>query len=692
MNLIPDFASGNVKTPKSVCRWEDEEVWGGQKPGRGDTVVIPEGVTIVYSGHNEEPIKNLIVQGKLVFDRDSDSLLKLHTAVVEGDGEIEAGTPEEYVRGSAEVVFIDEPLDPENDPLQFGCGLLLKDRAKFTAHGRPRDPAVRLAKDILAGVTAFTVDELPVGWFSGDRLAFPPSGGTTLKWDQREPEIREMSYTIGDSVVGVNFALSEPHLAARDADGEPDCFPDVLNLTRNVVFRSENPEGVRGHFMATDFSSFDISYCAFQDMGRTTDAPLGPDNLIGRYAVHFHMLEGPPPPGSALRGRFTGNVIERALKWGLAIHASSCLVVEANIAYDCQTAGFVTEDGHEAYNSIVGNYAVLVRRGDGFWLNGNRNWIDENTAACCYPHPHPAAVQGIGFNGTGTGFYFPPTPYVWEVVRTYRPDGEQESFYRGKVSCLSLRGNRAYGCSTGLWFDHTRAEHYVDGFTVWFGYGFADGGRSEDGRAVVAYDTDGCTFDELVSRQCSFEHQANVRTVLIHSDIQGCYVGIRDNALNGRLNVTLCHLRNTANAWIYLSPSAGAGPIPKGPIKETVFLGTTFRKMPGQPTPRHIELGAVLNGTTSRVPVLANTVDVINYNGDPMDSFKVLFEEQKADVIVPWEEDIPEVEGNVRKACPEKGLTNAQAWARHKCAWAGSVAPDNYTTREGILGLVVQGV
>ena len=51
--------------------------------------------------------------------------------------------------------------------------------------------------------------------------------------------------------VSLTSPLRYDHQGARRADGTPEFLPHVGNLTRNIVIRSENPQGTRGHMMAS---------------------------------------------------------------------------------------------------------------------------------------------------------------------------------------------------------------------------------------------------------------------------------------------------------------------------------------------------------------------------------------------------------------------------------------------------------
>ena len=86
--------------------------------------------------------------------------------------------------------------------------------------------------------------------------------------------------------------LSFDHPGARDAMGDLDFLPHVVNKGRNVVFRSEDPDGVRGHVLLHGRALVDIRYASIQSFGRTDIRNLGSTNEKGRYPLHAHHLIG----------------------------------------------------------------------------------------------------------------------------------------------------------------------------------------------------------------------------------------------------------------------------------------------------------------------------------------------------------------------------------------------------------------
>ena len=136
-------------------------------------------------------------------------------------------------------------------------------------------------------------------------------------------------------------ALQYDHLGARDLNNVLNFLPHVGNLTRNVIIRSENPTGTRGHTLCNHVADVDIRYALFKDLGRTTYLPLdNTSNHIGRYPIHMHHLSGPlPTPANGYQFTLLGNAVdggsvETKFKWGVTVHGSHYGLIQDNVVYN----------------------------------------------------------------------------------------------------------------------------------------------------------------------------------------------------------------------------------------------------------------------------------------------------------------------------------------------------------------------
>jgi hypothetical protein len=284
--------------------------------------------------------------------------------------------------------------------------------------------------------------------------------------------------------ITVSPGLSFDHRGARDADGTPTLLgngirllPHVGNLSRNVIVRSENPGGTRGHTLYTSRADVDIRYVQFQDLGRTRAVPLDANaNHIGRYPLHVHHVWGPPnPSNTGYQFTLLGNAVNDSLKWPIAVHGSHFGLIKQNVVFggsQLTGAGIAVEDGTETENLFEENFVANIRgdanpresgpsTADGstpgsaaecFWAAGFNNRFINNVASSCR-NPFQQIVSGPGFK-----FIVPPPPNTAFNPRFRGADmtqpGETVEVTPQNQRILEFRGNEVYGLA-------------ADGLTVW---------------------------------------------------------------------------------------------------------------------------------------------------------------------------------------------------------------------------------
>ena len=505
---VPDF--GQFPTIRNVKggNWSDPSVWeGGVLPAAGDVVEIVAGTGVVYDVVSDVPLETVAVRGKLRFHEDSNTRLTVRNLLVYEEGTLQIGTAAKPIRPhvTAEVVFVDQPFDlttdPDNpDPEQWGTGLL--GFGKIEVHGAVKDQTfVRLAEEPRAGDTTLRLAQPVSGWRPGDWLLLPDT--------RQYPDAQFADYYAAGQWEQVQLAAVSPdgltltlagdglqydHLGARDGDGNLDLLPHVANMTRNVVFRSQNPNGTRAHSAFFERADVDIRYAQFSDMGRTraekidntvldpvTETPLHiGTNQIARYPLHLHRLIGPETPQpNGRQATLVGNVIENGhathnFKWGIVVHGSNYTLVEQNVVYNTGGAGIVGEDGSESGNIIEQNFTVRTfigtegkdgqplgevttdERGDigaGIWFHGPNNYIRNNVAANSY-------TAGIVVNTAGLSSVQIP---AYQGEDHHVPGGGQMVEIRA-LPLLEFSGNEAYSTRFGasIWGIGGRSDFLWD--------------------------------------------------------------------------------------------------------------------------------------------------------------------------------------------------------------------------------------
>jgi hypothetical protein len=498
---IPHFAASPSIRSASGGAWSSAATWTPARvPGASDIVSIAHTVTYDTTAGDVDVI-GIEAGGMLRFATSQTTRLRVGTLLVLAGGSLQVGTSSSPVSPShtAEIIIKDQPLNASIDPDQYGTGLLSID-GNVTMHGAVKSPTfARTDVEPRAGHTTVTLDRAVSGWRIGDRVFLPdtrqvhPDDWFNASFPLRVEERTIQSISGDGRTVTLSSALSFDHRGARDADGTPTVLgngikllPHLGNLTRNVIVRSENPSGTRGHTLFTRRSAVNISYVQFQDLGRTRATPLdAATNHIGRYPVHMHHVWGPiNPTNTGYQFSLIGNAVADSLKWPVAVHGSHYGLIRQNVIFggaQLTGAGIAVEDGTETQNLFEENFVAYVRgatqprdsgpnTADGttpgsaaecFWLNGFNNRFVNNVAASCRN-----TVQQI-VSGPGWKFIVPAAPYTARNPRFRGADmtntAETLAVTPQYQPILEFRGNEVYGLAAdGL----TAWELGTDGYAV----------------------------------------------------------------------------------------------------------------------------------------------------------------------------------------------------------------------------------
>ena len=472
--------------------WSVPGTWStGAVPGADDRVAIAAGHDVTYDVVSDAALACVEVQGRLAFSSIGNTRLKVGTVMVLEGGRLEIGSPAAPVAAAVtgELIIADRPIDPAVDPDQVGNGLVAL--GAVAMHGAEKTPTfVRLGREPRAGDTTLELAGPVSGWAAGDHIVIPDTRQLRLGGAGRRGRSQTETVEIA-SVAGAQVTLAAPlrrdHAGARDGGGALGFLPHAANLSRNVIVRSENPRGTRGHTMFISRADVDLRYAAFVELGRTRNGAVDSTRLdtrgrtrrigtnqLGRYAVHFHHAFGPrTPPANGYQFTLIGNAVDGAPKWGITVHRSHYGLVRDNVVYDTRGAGIATEDGSESFNVFDHNFSVRSAgqsasllgagyggsvpgvgvEGAGFWFRGPNNYIRNNVAA-------DARTYGFGLPAELGSVRVP----AFQGADTSRP-GEAVLTDMANAAVLEFADNEAYGAlETGL---ETIWNGTVSGLTVW---------------------------------------------------------------------------------------------------------------------------------------------------------------------------------------------------------------------------------
>ncbi|RIK74239.1 MAG: hypothetical protein DCC67_16850 [Planctomycetota bacterium] len=633
--------------------------------------------------------EDVLVEGKLSFAADSATSLYVQTLTVRGS--LEIGTAQRPIEASAEVVFRDAPIDVEFDPQQFGHGLLVIGTGSLSVNGRDNTPFARVAQ-ASAGSLTLELAEPVEGWLPGDQLFLP---------DSRPQGSRDFSEAETVTIAGVNGAqviLAAPLRFSHEGDGVN--LPHAAHLGGNIVFRSENPAGVRGHILVSDRSKVDVRDAVFADLGRTTfeqldNTHLGPtgqilhvgDNQTGRYAFHIHHLYG-PAQSEGPQFTFSGNVIRDGKKWGLAVHDSHFGLIEENVVVGMDGSGIVFEDGSEYGNTLRGNYIALVR-GSGEGVQGRARGLEPRLAGDGSPHD-PFRTEGDhGHEGAG----------IWaRGMSNHIIDNVIANATFGSVLWSRFQGSERLPLFPGA---DTREDFFLEKPGQQLGHDFAGnefyalplaaawqglsqetpGGRfvTRDMRAWNVRDVLRTSYSQVIrfeggdfrgtglfihpGHNKSFEIDGGARVIGFEVGFHTHNVGYVGDAYFDCTKVDIAIEYERTEAF----------------QRQIVINGARFSDDHNNIVYR---MNDYFNVRSYTAPL---DVLVYNYNGVAGDDFQVWMNDQRADYVMPTGNETVQ---RGERISPEAGLANEALWEKYRMTLAGKLLPKEARQRQGINGWV----
>ena len=658
---IPRICAGADVASVASGAWSSASTWStGKVPAAGDGVLITAETRVSYDVVSDAAVQCVDVEGVLAFRTDRSTRMTVGTMTVLETGRLEIGTVGTPIAASvrAELVILDQPVDTTRDPDQLTRGLIGLGTVRM--HGALKTPTFsRTAAEPLAGQTSLRLEQPVSGWRVGDTLVLPDT--RQLRQGERGgnyvPQWEELQIAaISGSTITVSAPLAHDHRGARDGAGAIEFLGG--NVSRNVIVRSENPSGTRGHVIFVTHADVDVRYALFKGLGRTRmgvldNAEYAADgtllhtgtNQIGRYPLHFHHTFGPRTP-QANGYQFTaiGNAIDDASKWGITVHNSHYGLIKDNVVYNSRGAGIAAEDGTESFNVFDHNFSMRSEgsgefeprsgyggatadpggEGAGFWMRGPNNVLRNNVAA-------NVDVFGYGIAAGRLGEVRIPAFKGADPSK----DGEYRLIDTTDVPLLEFTGNEAYGAiQTGvaIGWNGTLSDS-----RVWHA----------SRHAVTAFPTDRLTIEGFSGRGDvavlgeAFENPTGVwftdyaaKSVRLRNvDIQGLRVGVASPFFHrttiepgrgdGVTTIEDSYFRNyvgVAVATAYAQPTTAAA------VKKAVVRNSRFEPLAGAAAGRYQAAAISMNyGMSSGDTVRRDPVIVYDFNGKAGDTFRVFY-------------------------------------------------------------------
>ncbi|KAA8610049.1 G8 domain-containing protein [Salipiger aestuarii] len=406
--------------------WSDPSTWkNGQVPGAEAHVYIPGGITVDYDVDDSTPIATVRVAGMLDWATDRNTTLLVETIVTDMGSQVEIGSMHDAAINadvSARIIFRDTPIDTGTDPMMLSHGLVAMGHVDI--NGAAKESHLEISGNAVSrGATSVGLEGDLTNWKAGDKILFVGTG------DGSADETRTIVSVSGQTVT-FDKSLNYDH----EPPAGFDFTTYVGNLSRNVVFTSENPDGVRGHVMLMNDmvdhgeNANSAMFAEFTDLGRTDESiPTGTaTNPTGRYPLHLHEIgTDPDSPTNMIQGV----AVSGSPGWGIVQHSSDASIMDS-IVHDTVGAGMVSEAGDETgmwMDNLVSSVASTYFSGhDAVGVEGAAY---ENQSRVVIQQGNIAANAAIGWN------YFGIEEFPEDAANPSAPkDGaHREMFERGQL-------------------------------------------------------------------------------------------------------------------------------------------------------------------------------------------------------------------------------------------------------------------
>lgn len=717
-DVVPAFAANPTIRSVGSGSWSQPTTWdAGRIPNGTDIVSVSAGHVVRYdAGVGAAKVIAIQGGGTLTFATDRDTSLLVTTILVELNGSLVIGTENDPVRAgaNADIAFRNTPIDTSFDPFQYGNGLLVFGR--LIVHGDSRSPTyVELAQEAAKNATSLVLERPVPTWKVGDRIVLPRSRQWRRETENEPVEWETNTITaINATTISLATPLAHAHPGARDPLGNLVVLPHkglllpyVGNLTRNIVFRSENEAGTRGHIWLTHRAEIDVRYAAFRGLGRTTTDPLDNTrvtngvvdhigtNQIGRYSFHLHHVMGPASiPANGRQFTVIGNAIEDGTKWGITIHGSHYGLVRENVIYDVGGAGIMTEDGSESFNVIEYNYVIRVfgtggerpdrngdsgYLGDGIWLHGPNNYVRHNVVA-------NAVAYGIDLFMESTAARYPAFQGADTSV-----DGQYHVVNTKAEALLEFLDNEIISGLNGVAIWDLNAQccttvndgpesRFVD-TTLWhmgrygtYGYGsnkttFVRWVQINEAGAVsnIHEFNRGLWFGDYITRNLKvvdsifWGMRHGIVVPIKAGDVSDIYGNTYGDTVIENSDFWNVHNITVPMPW---GVTGGGNALP--PRRITV-RSSMFRNLPGSvggDTQHSIVMGYSTGDTNNNI-IQKNEVYVVDYNRETGRNYRIYLSQSHPNFVIP--------QSNGFVGAPSAGMTNAQAWSAHGIAIGGAL-------------------
>jgi len=663
-------------------------------------LIVPSGV--VADLPTNQVFDYIEVAGTLRASRTQDTHLSFTHLFILPGGYLDVGTQADPIPcgRTVDLSVRDIPIDTTRDKFQWGNGLL--NFGKQTRVGCKKTDFVEATGTLLAGSSSFTLASPLVGAQVGDELLIPDTGAPDPHAYTVKRETALFITAINGNAITVSHPLEFTHANLVDPNGVIRLHPIVANLTRNIIIRSENPNGTPGHTAdLSNGATWDIRNNVFIGLGRTkaltlndfnASTGLAGTNQRGRYAEHHHHVQSCPTCAD-VGNVYRGNSVTASVKWGLALHDTSDMLVQDSIAIDFAGAGFVTEDGYEVRNTFRHLLAAYT--------------LGDNTGARGGDIAEVNVLRNNNPGGEGTGFWFRGVMNTFDQLYALnnftsgvnffnqaQPAGSYPSVPGGMPDTILKHAVDRPLSVTNL----VLASNIVQGLEIWAlprtplvnlvvvnnGYVQIDAFNSDridvslvNPTVVCAPGIGGHGIKSSMGYVGTYDQTDGY--------VGGCPTGVEGGGGSAGMTIKNATFQNEIN-FDMLTRSTTLDNVhflPLGTAKHQYVIGTTETPWPGPPAPLP-DAGLSVN-----IPARGSTWFLKNYSatpGAPPKDYTLFRPESLGSNPSRYSG------GNVDIFnCPVVGLTNQQCWDTYGISFGGDVLdPSQAVSLDGFVGILAR--
>jgi hypothetical protein len=363
-------------TNRTSFLWSENVAWGGTLPSEGDSVTVPEGITITLD-MSPPALAGLTIEGELDFDRQDLSFTSDWILV---KGTLRIGSEDEPFTHRAEITLTGEP---SQDIMEMGSRGLFVMGGTLDLHGdAPQTTWTQISEHIEAGATQISVLESE-GWKAGDQIVLAPTDfyevGATEKLTIASVDGNELTVTQpiqnfrwglvqyitndGMSLTPDDTFVPPAPVSEGHTPTELDERAEIGNLSRNIVIQS-----VDDSFWQTNGYGAQVMITGLDSSVHVDSVELrraGQAGLLGRYPFHWHRLSYPDGINEIgdVNGHYIQNsTIHNSANRCVTIHATNGIRFQNNICFNVLGHGIFFEDAVERRNVIEDNLVLGVRQ------------------------------------------------------------------------------------------------------------------------------------------------------------------------------------------------------------------------------------------------------------------------------------------------------------------------------------------